>query len=221
MTKRRVKASQIAPKLHLPTVSAKTTNQKDYVRSICENTVTVCLGPAGTGKSMLSIGLACDHLLHGKIQNIVVSRPFVASGVGLGFLPGTLLEKMLPHLLSIEEYFQYFLGPLYQSYKDRGQIKILPLEYMRGATHNNSYMLLEEAQNTSLDQIKMFLSRMGNDSKCIISGDTKQTDLHGKSGLYTAAEKLDGLHDVGIIHMGRQDIMRNGLIADILDRLDN
>lgn len=203
------------------TLVAKTENQKTYIRSIIENDVTFCTGPSGTGKSFIIAGVASEHLLKDKIESIIVTRPLVCTGKDIGSLPGELNEKIKPYLQPMEENLKYFLGrDHFGLYYNTRRIRFEPLETMRGSTFHNAYMILDEAQNCTMEQIKMFITRMGENSKVIINGDSNQTDLYNKSGLVTCIEKLNNLHGVGICRLGYNDIQRNGILGAILHALE-
>lgn len=200
---------------------AKTENQKTYIRSIIENDVTFCIGPSGTGKSFIVAGIASDHILKDKIETIVVTRPLICTGKDIGSLPGELNEKIKPYLQPMEENLKYFLGrDHFGLYYNTRRIRFEPLETMRGSTFHNSYMILDEAQNCTLDQIKMFITRMGENSKVIINGDIKQTDLRGNSGLEYCIDRLQRMNGIGICHLGYNDIQRNGILGSILNALE-
>ena len=200
---------------------AKTENQKTYIRSIIENDVTFCTGPSGTGKSFIIAGVASEHLLKDKIESIIVTRPLVCTGKDIGSLPGELNEKIKPYLQPMEENLKYFLGrDHFGLYYNTRRIRFEPLETMRGSTFHNAYMILDEAQNCTMEQIKMFITRMGENSKVIINGDSNQTDLYNRSGLVACIEKLSNLHGVGICRLGYNDIQRNGILGAILNALE-
>lgn len=204
------------------TLVAKTENQKEYIRSIIENDITFCTGPSGTGKSFIAAGIASEHILKDKIESIIVTRPLVCTGKDIGSLPGELNEKIKPYLAPMEENLKYFLGrDKFGLYYNTRRIRFEPLETMRGATFHNAYMVLDEAQNCTLEQIKMFITRMGENSKVIINGDTKQTDLYGDSGLYHCLRKLQGINGIGICELSYQDIQRNGIIGHVLRALES
>ena len=200
---------------------AKTENQKNYIRSIIENDITFCTGPSGTGKSFIASGLAADHLLKDKIDTIIVTRPLVCTGKDIGSLPGEIGDKIKPYLQPMEENLKFFLGrDKFGLYYNTRRIKFEPLETMRGATFHNSYMILDEAQNCTLEQIKMFITRMGENSKVIINGDTKQTDLYDTNGLNYCISKLKDISGVGICKLEYHDIQRNGILGAILYALE-
>ncbi len=201
----------------------KTTNQSIYTRSIIESDVIFCTGPAGTGKTAVAVGLACEHLVHGKISKIVITRPVVESGRGIGYLPGTANEKLHPYLLPIlDEMSVYFSEFEIQKLIHINTIEIAPLEYMRGRNFHNAFMILDEAQNATFHQIKMFITRLGRNSKCIINGDLHQSDLGecDDLGLQTCIDRLDDLHGVSINQLDHSDIIRHPLISKILAKLE-
>jgi phosphate starvation-inducible PhoH-like protein len=203
-------------------LEAKTENQRNYIRSIIENDVTFCTGPSGTGKSFIAAGIAASRLLKDEVDTIIVTRPLVCTGKDIGSLPGELNDKIKPYLAPMEENLKYFLGrDKFGLYFNTRRIRFEPLETMRGATFHNSYMILDEAQNCTMEQIKMFITRMGEHSKVIINGDTKQTDLYRDSGLYYCLEKLTNLQGVGICSLGYNDIQRNGILGRILNALES
>jgi len=202
-------------------VEAKTENHKDYMVSIINNPITICVGPAGSGKSYISSGLFANFLHEGSYDKIIATRPLVCSGKEVGSLPGELNEKIAPYLKPIEEHIKNFLGRAnYGLYFNDGKIKYEPLELMRGATYDYSCMILDEAQNCTLDQLKMFITRMGKNSKIVINGDINQTDLKSKSGLSILINKLAKIKGVGICYLTYDDIQRNGIIGQILQALE-
>lgn len=203
----------------------KTMGQIDYLDTLKDNTITFVTGDAGTGKSYMALGLACQYLLEGRYDYLVIARPTVAATVGnrdLGYLPGGLEDKMSPWVLPAVENMKRFLGyDTYTTFMTNGIIKIEPLEYMRGRTYDNSFMILEEAQNCSAEQIKMFVTRIGENSKILINGDVEQTDLKRSgedSDLMYVINKVRNanLPDFGIAHLTESDIVRNPLIAGFL-----
>lgn len=200
----------------------KTRNQSDYIVSMSENDVTFCSGPAGSGKTAVAVGLACEYILNNKVEKIVITRPVVESGRGIGFLPGTLIEKVHPYMVPIIEEMKLYLGTeTFNTMRSTNEIEICPLEYMRGRNFHNTFMILDEAQNATFEQIKMFLTRIGIGAKAIINGDLDQTDLKGDSfgGLSSCMGSLDSLEGVGICRLDHSDIVRNDIIAKILKRL--
>ena len=201
---------------------AKTENQKEYIRSIIENDITFCTGPSGTGKSFIAAGIAAEHLLKDKVETIVVTRPLICTGKDIGSLPGELGEKIKPYLQPMEENLKFFLGrDRFGLYYNNRRIKFEPLETMRGATFHNSYMILDEAQNCTLEQIKMFITRMGEKSKVMINGDTKQTDLYNTNGLNFCLDRLKEIKGIGICKLDYQDIQRNGILGAVLYALES
>ncbi len=200
----------------------KTENQTEYIDIINENDVTFCTGPAGTGKTAVAVGLACDYLLDKRVEKIVVTRPVIESGRGLGFLPGTFEEKIHPYLVPVLEEMQYRLNSnRVQAYREEGKIEVVPLEYMRGRNFHNSFIILDEAQNATFEQLKMFITRIGWDSKAVINGDIDQTDLvsRDQGGLEEFLERLEDVEGVGIAELTEDDIIRNKIISRILDAL--
>lgn len=200
----------------------KSQNQAEYIRCIAENDITFCKGPAGSGKTAIAVGLACEYLIANKVAKIVITRPVIESGKGLGFLPGTMMEKVNPYLIPILEEMKQYLGQeaLY-SYKANNTIEICPLEYMRGRNFHDTFMILDEGQNCTFEQIKMFVTRLGINSKAVINGDTDQSDLpeYTKGGLDKFIDRLVNLRGIGLCELTSADIVRNNLISKILERL--
>ena len=201
------------------TIRPKTANQKSYVEAISENTITFGIGPAGTGKTYLAMAKAVAALQAREINRIILTRPAVEAGEHLGFLPGTLTEKIDPYLRPLFDALHDMLDQdaiprLMQS----GVIEVAPLAYMRGRTLNDSFIILDEAQNTTPEQMKMFLTRLGFGSKMVITGDVTQIDLpNGKnSGLATIRKILDGIDDISFIDLTAEDVVRHRLISDIV-----
>ena len=202
------------------TIRPKTANQKRYVEAIDENTITFGVGPAGTGKTYLAMAKAIQALQSKQVNRIILTRPAVEAGERLGFLPGTLQEKIDPYLRPLFDALhdmidQESIPRLMQS----GIIEIAPLAYMRGRTLNDAFIILDEAQNTSAEQMKMFLTRLGFGSKMVITGDTTQVDLpHGaQSGLKIVHEILDGVDDISFILLESEDVVRNRLVGEIVN----
>ena len=220
MTRSKKRPKRQRRKVH--SISAKTENQKDYIRDIVENEIVFCIGPSGSGKSYIAAGIAANHLFTDQIDQIIVTRPLVCTGKDIGSLPGELAEKIAPYLMPMEENLRYFLGRDYygQMFNTR-RIRYEPLEVMRGATFHNAYMILDEAQNCTVEQIKMFITRMGENSKVLINGDIKQTDIKKTSGLLACIDRLDGVRGVGISRLHYEDIQRNGIIGRILEALED
>jgi phosphate starvation-inducible protein PhoH and related proteins len=204
------------------TLKAKTNNQEDYIYEMSKNDVTFCVGPAGTGKTAVAVGLACDYLIDKKIEKIIVTRPVIESGKGLGFLPGTFDEKIHPYLVPVLEEMTFRLGAnKVKSYREEGVIEVCPLEYMRGRNFHNSFMILDEAQNATFDQLKMFITRIGWNSKAVINGDVQQTDLphSARGGLEKFIDRLYDIDGVGMAKLTEEDIIRNDIISKILKAL--
>jgi phosphate starvation-inducible PhoH-like protein len=208
---------------HRRQLKAKTDNQFEYIRAIAESDITICTGPAGSGKTTVSVGLACEYLTSSKVEKIIITRPVVESGKGLGFLPGSFHDKIYPYLVPVVEEMNGYLGT--ESVKKliaENIIEICPLEYMRGRNFHNAFIILDEAQNATFEQIKMFLTRMGRKSKCVINGDIDQSDLipRLKGALTICADRLDGVAGVSVVRLTEDDIIRNKIIARILAKLD-
>jgi len=202
----------------------KTENQAKYIRAMVESDVTICIGPAGTGKTTITVGLACQYLLEGKVSKIIVTRPVVESGKGLGFLPGTFQDKIHPYLVPIfEEMNLYLSKDIVEKLLREKKIEVCPLEYMRGRNFHDAFIILDEAQNATYQQIKMLITRMGSRSKCVINGDIEQTDLSDNlsGALEECVDRLDNLKGVGIVELERCDIIRNKIISRILERLED
>ena len=200
----------------------KTAGQRRYIEAVRANTVTFALGPAGTGKTYLAMAMAVAALKRREVGRIVLCRPVVEAGESLGYLPGTLQEKLDP-----------YVRPLYDALFDmtdmekgnalieQGVIEIAPLAYMRGRTLNDAFVILDEAQNTTPEQMKMFLTRLGFRSKFVITGDASQRDLVGPSGLADATRTLQGVDDIAFVNLGRADIVRHALVARIVEAYES
>jgi phosphate starvation-inducible PhoH-like protein len=200
----------------------KTKNQVEYIKCMADSDITFCSGPAGSGKTAVAVGLACEYLLSGKIEKIIITRPVVESGRGLGYLPGTLTEKILPYLIpTIEEMKLYLNKDTFNMYKAQNLIELCPLEYMRGRNFHDSFMILDEAQNATYEQIKMFLTRIGMQSKAVINGDITQTDLDERDGggLNECMDRLRDIDGVSMCFLTAEDIVRNKIISKIISRL--
>jgi phosphate starvation-inducible PhoH-like protein len=198
-------------------VRAKTPAQQDYIDSIEVNTITLGLGPAGTGKTFLAVERAISALQSGTATRLILTRPAIEAGENLGFLPGTLEDKLDPYLRPLMDAVHDIVGAdQLQDWMYEEMIEIAPLAFMRGRTLNNAFIILDEAQNTTPAQMKMFLTRLGFGSKLVITGDTSQRDISGPSGLDQAARLLDGQEDIGVCELTSKDIVRHPLVARIL-----
>jgi phosphate starvation-inducible PhoH-like protein len=220
MVKRRTKKSNAVVR-RKKALKAKTPNQTKYIEDMVNSDVTFCSGPAGCGKTAVSVGLACEYLLQQKVKKIVITRPVVESGRGLGHLPGTLIEKINPYLVPIlEEMNMYLLSHNVEEYRDSGIIELCPLEYMRGRNFHDCFMILDEAQNATFEQIKMFVTRIGRNSKAVINGDLRQSDLEADGGgLLTCMNHLADVEGVSICELDYCDIIRSDVVSRILKKL--
>ena len=201
-------------------IKPKTLGQKTYCEAINENTVTLGIGPAGTGKTYLAVAAAVAAFRSEQVNRIILTRPAVEAGERLGFLPGDLQSKVDPYLRPLYDALFDMLGPeTYQKYLERGNIEVAPLAYMRGRTLDDSFIILDEAQNTSREQMKMFLTRIGFGSKVVITGDITQIDLPEDkvSGLKVAMKVLDGIDDIAICRLTGADVVRHQLVQRIIE----
>ena len=200
-------------------IKAKTLGQKRYVDAIRKNTITLGIGPAGTGKTYLAVAAAVAAFRDKQVNRIILTRPAVEAGERLGFLPGDLQSKVDPYLRPLYDALFEMLGPeTYQKYLERGNIEVAPLAYMRGRTLDDSFIILDEAQNTSREQMKMFLTRLGFGSKIVITGDITQIDLPRDtvSGLKEAMRVLDGVEDIAICRLNESDVVRHVIVQRII-----
>ena len=209
------------------TIRPKTSNQKKYVDAIDKHTVTFGIGPAGTGKTYLAMAKAVQALQAKQVNRIILTRPAVEAGERLGFLPGTLHEKIDPYLRPLFDALHDMLDPeAIPRLMASGTIEVAPLAYMRGRTLNDSFIILDEAQNTSPEQMKMFLTRLGFSSKMVVTGDITQIDLptHQESGLSIVRDILEGIDDISFMDLTSEDVVRHRLVSEIVDaygRFDN
>lgn len=201
-------------------VKAKTPGQKKYIQIAQKNDICFAIGPAGTGKTYLAVALAVSALKKGLVKKIILARPAVEAGESLGFLPGDFQEKIDPYLRPLYDALDEMLPTeKLRGYIEKGIVEIVPLAYMRGRTLNNAFVILDEAQNATDLQMKMFLTRLGANSKAIITGDITQIDLPSKtkSGLIQAKEILQGISGVGFVYFDKEDVVRHKLVKDIID----
>jgi phosphate starvation-inducible protein PhoH and related proteins len=200
-------------------VAPKTVNQKRYVDSIRSNTITFGIGPAGTGKTFLAVAAAAAALSRREVNRIILTRPAVEAGERLGFLPGDLMAKVDPYLRPLFDALHDMLDPERVSqHLERGVIEVAPLAFMRGRTLNDSFIILDEAQNTTPEQMKMFLTRLGFNSRMVVTGDITQVDLPREqdSGLIVVADILDGVEDIDFVRFGDEDVVRHKLVRRIV-----
>jgi len=202
-------------------IRPKTAGQKRYVDAVRDHTVTFAIGPAGTGKSYLAVALAVQALQAKEVNRIILTRPAVEAGERLGFLPGDILQKVDPYLRPLYDALYDMMEPeVVVRLMERGTIEVAPLAYMRGRTLNDSFIILDEAQNTTPEQMKMFLTRLGFGSKAVITGDVTQIDLpdgRGRSGLLRVREVLEGIDGLVFVELGSSDVVRHRIVQDIVD----
>ena len=202
-------------------IRPKTAGQKRYVDAVRDHTVTFAIGPAGTGKSYLAVALAVQALQAKEVNRIILTRPAVEAGERLGFLPGDILQKVDPYLRPLYDALYDMMEPeVVVRLMERGTIEVAPLAYMRGRTLNDSFIILDEAQNTTPEQMKMFLTRLGFGSKAVITGDVTQIDLpdgRGRSGLLQVRDVLEGIEGLVFVELGSSDVVRHRIVQDIVD----
>jgi len=200
-------------------IRPKTEGQKRYIEAIYQNDVVFAIGPAGTGKTYLAVAAALSYLKAGQVKRIVLTRPAVEAGEELGFLPGDLLQKVNPYLRPLYDAI-YDMIPVseFDKYMQTGRIEIAPLAFMRGRTLNHAFVILDEAQNTTHTQMKMFLTRLGFGSKAVITGDVTQVDLEGRvSGLREVQDILGGVPGIAFVYLDRRDVIRHPLVKAIIE----
>ena len=200
-------------------IKPKTIGQKEYIKSVLKNTVTIGVGPAGTGKTYLAVAAAVQAFRDKQVNRIILTRPAVEAGEKLGFLPGDLQEKVDPYLRPLYDALYEMLGmEAFQKNLQRGIIEVAPLAYMRGRTLNDAFIILDEAQNTTAEQMRMALTRFGFGSKLVVTGDATQVDLPSgrQSGLVNAAQVLDGVPGIGIVRFSEQDVVRHEIVGAII-----
>jgi len=199
-------------------IASKNANQKEYLRNIRDHNITFGTGPAGTGKTFLCGCIAAEDLLDKKVERIIITRPVVEAEENLGFLPGTLEEKFAPYFQPFKDVLDERIGHSHVEYLVKvGSIEVAPLAYMRGRSFKNCWVILDEAQNTTPNQMKLFLTRLGEGCKVVINGDLKQKDIKGKSGLEDAIETLRHLTSIGFTTFTKEDIVRSGLVQEIVE----
>jgi phosphate starvation-inducible PhoH-like protein len=201
-------------------IRPKTVGQKQYVDAIRNSTIVFSIGPAGTGKTYLAVASAIRALKDGEVSRIVLTRPAVEAGERLGFLPGDIAAKIDPYLRPLYDALYEMLEPnTFARYVEQGTVEIAPLAFMRGRTLNDAFIILDEAQNTTPEQMKMFLTRLGFGSRAVVTGDVTQVDLPSgqRSGLIVVQEILDGIEGVGISQLGGQDVVRHKIVQDIVE----
>lgn len=204
-------------------IKPKSFNQKKYVEAIRNNDIVFCIGPAGTGKTYLAVAMAIEYLKKGKVKRIILTRPAVEAGEELGFLPGDMQAKVNPYLRPLyDAIYDMIPGQEFERLKEDGRIEIAPLAFMRGRTLNHSFVILDEAQNTTSTQLKMFLTRLGFDSKAVITGDITQIDLEGnQSGLTQDRNILAGISGIEFIYLDKTDVVRHDLVRKIIEAYEN
>ncbi len=200
-------------------IRAKTVGQHRYIEAIRKNDIVFSIGPAGTGKTYLAVAMAIDYLKRAKVKRIILTRPAVEAGEELGFLPGDIQAKVSPYLRPLyDAIFDMIPASEFEKLTEHGRIEMAPLAFMRGRTLNNSFVILDEAQNTTSIQMKMFLTRLGFHSKAVITGDITQVDLEdGLSGLASVRSILDGVDGISFVNLDKSDVVRHPLVARIIE----
>jgi phosphate starvation-inducible PhoH-like protein len=200
-------------------IKARSPKQKEYFQKVIENDLVFAIGPAGTGKTFMAVAMALNALKNNEVSRIILSRPAVEAGESLGFLPGDLKEKLDPYLRPLTDALLYMLNPeKLKNMMDKNIIEIIPLAYMRGRTLSNSFIILDEAQNATVTQMKMFLTRMGMNSKAVVTGDITQIDLpnYGDCGLIDANRLLKNIKGIDFVYFDQTDVVRHRLVAEII-----
>lgn len=217
---RQVFTNPLVIKLKRKSIIPKTLNQKRYLQNIEKNPITFAIGPAGTGKTYLAMAMALKQLLNGSVERVIITRPAVEAGEALGFLPGELQEKILPFLTPIYDAMSHMISrESANQLIEKGTIEIAPLAYMRGRTLSNAFVVLDEAQNTTHEQMMMFLTRLGDQSRMVITGDITQIDLpkSKQSGLKEASEKLNKIKGIELFYFDAGDVVRHPLVQSIIN----
>ncbi len=218
--------SEDQPKVMREEFEPRTPNQYNYVESMTQNDITLCFGPAGSGKTCCAVGLACEYLYSGKIDKIIVTRPMVQcgrNGGGLGFLPGDVKQKFDPFMSPVLEEIDYFIGSFERERLIKnGTIEIIPLELVKGKNFKRCFMICDEAENCELEQIKTFMTRICEGTKCVFSGDIRQADVNkGNVPFQYVIKKLEGVRGVAICELTVDDIQRAGIVGRVLARLES
>jgi len=204
-------------------IRAKTVGQHKYTQAVHQDDITFCIGPAGTGKTYLAVAMAIDYLKKEKVKRIILTRPAVEAGEELGFLPGDIQAKVSPYLRPLyDAIYDMIPVPEFEKLVEHGRIEMAPLAFMRGRTLNNCFVILDEAQNTTSMQMKMFLTRLGFHSKAIITGDVTQVDLENHtSGLIAVQKILTDIKGISFVHLNKADVVRHSLVAEIIQAYEN
>ena len=205
-------------------LSARSPNQKKYIKSIKNNILTFCDGPAGSGKTHIAVGCAIEALVSGQVDRIIITRPVVEAGEKIGYLPGDADKKLHPYLLPVFDELNYFVShEQINNWKNQGKLVVAPIGLMRGRNFHNCFIIADECQNLSMTQRKMLLTRMGMESKLVITGDDTQSDLpYRQRGAFSKClTRLDGVDNLGVMYLKKEDIVRNPLIPIILDKLND
>ncbi len=203
-------------------IRPRSAGQKRYVEAVADNIITFAVGPAGTGKSWLAVAMAVRALQAGQVERIVLTRPLVEAGERVGFLPGDLMAKVDPYLRPLyDALFDMLDTDTAQRLLDRGEVEVAPLAFMRGRTLNSSFVILDEAQNTTPEQMKMFLTRLGFGSRVVVTGDVSQIDVPGgRSGLADLESTLSGISGLSFVHLSSRDVVRHRIVQDIVEAYD-